>query len=50
MSAGCCTQAAASSDLAAAQNQLQQLLLDSKLASQWQQNIQEELLQLLPMP
>jgi hypothetical protein len=50
MSAVCCTQAAVNNDLAAAQNKLQQLLLDSKLVSQWQQNIQEELLQLLPMP
>jgi hypothetical protein len=37
-------------DLAAAQSKLQQLLIDSKLVTQWQQNIQEELLQLLPMP
>jgi hypothetical protein len=37
-------------DVAAAQGKLQQLLLDSKLVSQWQQNIQQELLQLLPMP
>jgi hypothetical protein len=36
--------------VAAAQSKLQQLLLDSKLVSQWQQNIQQELLQLLPMP
>uniref|UniRef100_A0A383V793 Uncharacterized protein n=1 Tax=Tetradesmus obliquus TaxID=3088 RepID=A0A383V793_TETOB len=43
-------QAPADLGVAAAQSKLQQLLLDSKLVSQWQQNIQQELLQLLPMP